>query len=1468
MDIDSRVDDYVVRENGDVVVSRRFYERDYGDAKQDVIKQLIYTYQTIEGVPQLIGLNKVNDAGQAVSGDARTRRKLPSIIEGLPDGTPIDDKPLWRSMGDLYQATDFNRPQAQGLNEDGVSGKTFLEDFNVGFLTAATTIDIYDKNGKYKKGWLFLAQQMHSPRDRGHAGGPYNYDDFPVTYPIDGALDGILTVNPYIYDTIVGPYQTDDTPNLDIKRKMWEKLASILNEGTEGNNTGLRYIPDGENGIQDQGDQRVTDPRHNIRLLYADYLNKGQFPSTYGDLVMTSVISHYHKEDTEDMVKQSRYILPLDMGIFTKTIDARYDALYKVVTGERGATATDVGENFCQDRDIVLFNRPYELTREKDNTIIFNKLGMEYRLKDDDLKNTLSNDLLPRIEDVNIDAMGNFTKLPDAVHDIDELNIHVQETTAKIGVGHIPLRYDYTFGITHRFLPGDHPYIGLLDTIGESTNPNTASYRVEERRSLDGEHTYLRNNAGRVTGYGDLKDFFEVMPQLKFVQKLLKPVITEYRPYSWGFNQGNRRYTASRDPGDRFDTMLLPDFKILNKNNDFQKDGSFIGSFTYKVPDDDENWHEQYHGKEYKVNVFVCKPSPSSSIAHSEKINDTAISSVYNQTTGGLPGVVLKLQLFNEEVDGIPQFCYGGNLTPQMVGVKVLLQEWSVRRFGLPDGVPDPAIDESLQKWINKSKIPTHTSRVSNSPDSQYSFLSALAKQGPVNPPCTWKQLYLTLDYGELRYQNYYRDAQIISTTENRGKDGIRRVAFIKKHDESYKSTQVNYTRFVNNAMSVGVMIPYVDQAYEVKGYRESALESEEILFVGAKQTQSFVRKPGFIALEGSFHTKSELRAVVNTLGFSQANVRAYLAKFGGADDYVYQIEAYSNYHFITSPAGDNAPRVLATRVIGSYQSKITQLNAYYAFHDFIVPDIISCLGKTFHKISDENTELTRQAVATGSSLYFDESDPQINDAASAYISLRFFWPLLGQFSSRSAYARVLYHNRLNWSSIVPFAPSVIYRNHYAILPSYLDYRGGENIPAPWGSKSGTAIPPTYAEISMGSSYPTYNFLAYRNEPVENLSARYVIKQGGDLFFSQRDSTNRPKSKHLFTNTLEEYFSQYTNMQAYNSEFLLGSPIKYNYTRVDPSAGPTSFELQRPDFVDDPVEKITSTSEGGIYLSARESVRSVVGKVENPKGTATLADTGASSNLVVDGNYIVFSGLGRAYQFRESEEAKGYLQNIINEEFEFPDKDISTVVSLFARHRIFLFHQRWSRHIYALSASTDRKVNGISVLELPQPVQSIKKLDADTILMQTRGTLTKMNFSADRNTVYKDFIPGGDPKTFDVSLTTLPVFVLTDTESSVFYRTSIPRAVVTLEGYPEFTMDVINQENKVIASRSLRKVGRDVSKTPYFSGAFLIDRLPTSATEQPRVRIRKNSENYIAFSSMVLDLGSTKRDTIGGKRRE
>ena len=128
------------------------------------------------------------------------------------------------------------------------------------------------------------------------------------------------------------------------------------------------------------------------------------------------------------------------------------------------------------------------------------------------------------------------------------------------------------------------------------------------------------------------------------------------------------------------------------------------------------------------------------------------------------------------------------------------------------------------------------------------------------------------------------------------------------------------------------------------------------------------------------------------------------------------------------------------------------------------------------------------------------------------------------------------------------------------------------------------------------------------------------------------------------------------------------------------------------------------------------------------------------------------------------------------------------------------------------------------------------------------------------------------PQPFEINITTLPVFTLTDLEYSVFNSTSIVRAALTLEGHPDFDLEVIDNKNKVLGTTQVRRhlrttalvngvetLSEDITQTPYFAGPLLVESIPPHHTGYPRVRITKKNDKYLAINSMVLDLGNKDR---------
>ena len=853
----------------------------------------------------------------------------------------------------------------------------------------------------------------------------------------------------------------------------------------------------------------------------------------------------------------------------------------------------------------------------------------------------------------------------------------------------------------------------------------------------------------------------------------------------------------------------MPDFKILDDNADFSTPGKHL--FSYSRDINGFSRHGQVVNNipgrnDVKVNVFSVPPCPATTHSPGQYHNKDEITGSTNIDTSGLPGVVIKCQIDNNRDDhGTPTYSVGGNLTPQLSGQPCVLQQWITPAGTQVITEKGPEFSDELTKWIQLSGLSLTTSALDKEEDDDAfkSLTQVRTDEGNRYCPSTFLQIYFTYDYGSPHLREYFKDVNVVSGIENRGTT-VRHATFVKKGNV-YEGIHDDYIQHVKEHISLARIVPWVDQAFETKGYIQ------------------------IVDIQGESRRRDDRTHVSredDSLGTNYIN---------------YEV------NFIT---------------------ECTKRVATFGFHDFIVPDVINMLGQSFIKTSE--TDDTMQTIQpTASNNYFGRDDRRTYDGALAYLSMRFNWPLFGTSISDNLYYRLGRGFVGDFSSNIPefVEPSSAY-NHYHEIIGLGDVLSGTSttrgVSRPWRAKTGTAIYPARATVQMNNTFSKVSFLDYHTASVKNLHPRLVSIKNNRLSISQKETTLRPDHGKLFTNILGEYVTTTGSASQLSPKVFDDSPVDQSLTSIT-SGGPTTLSFRTSEFHNDNIHTITKQLDGNIVLGLDTTIRELVGGLNDPTGDNIILGTGASSNILFDGGYLLFADKNNIAQPRFSREAQNFLQNNVNDETHDID-NIDTMVSLFSRHRVFLLHKSGSQKIYCLAAGEDRTFKGLSVMEFPISIRRIIKFDPDKIILLSQQGLHTIDFSSDKNKDYFDEINDVRHETFEAAFTTLPIFVLTDTEYSVFYSTTIPRATVALSGFPEFTFQVLNRENKVIAERSLRKVGREVSSVPHFSGPFLIDRLPTSASESPKVRLTKTTDKYLSISSMVLDLGNIGRDKVGGRQ--
>ena len=766
-------------------------------------------------------------------------------------------------------------------------------------------------------------------------------------------------------------------------------------------------------------------------------------------------------------------------------------------------------------------------------------------------------------------------------------------------------------------LAGRHYGLGSIDA---NDDDYSKSYNFDPYYGHADKRDQINNDkssscaAGVVAHFDNFEEFAERYPELERLKNSFQPSITEIKPYDYGPSQGNVNYYANRDSNGKFDTTLVPDFKIFHPNTDYQLPGNLLFSYRQDIPSIFRPGGTVPARNDAQVFVWNVTPGPATSFDQAQIFKDNAeITSTENVGSTGLPGVVIKCQIDNER-DSFNNWSYSaaGNMTPQLSGDKCVLQRWrpSAGQANAYDYLGDregPAMSPALANWVKLSGLSYHNSSLSVvggsifSNDGVSNIGTIRDSEGPRYCPSTLLQIYFTYDYGSIEAQEYFKDKPVVSTIENRGRD-LQQVTYVRKGNTKKKRYDY-YTADIKEHLSVGRIVPYLDQAYETRGQLS-------MKYLGLDPETS-----GIDIFRASLGTG--LRTRTNT-GGEEGSVQVF------------------GINYLSS----------------MYARKIT-----FAFHDFIVPDVINMLGQSFEKLEDDrNSMVTTQQVEHPN--FFHNSDRRVYDAAYMYLSLRFGWPFFGTSISDALYYRFNREGDAagvggDFDSVIP---PFIYRDNippYSHLPGlasvYSGSNGDQGINRPWRYKSGTAPYPERSRVQVNNTFRAPTFLEYHDDPLVDLYPRLISIKANSLFLSQSDDTLRPDYKQMFTNIVGNYSSKFANIKDLSGRVYDRSGID-SHLRSITSGGPDEYKFFTRDFKADDIHSLTKQLDEKVILGFDESIRELVGGTKAPSGDNIILETGATTNLIFDGGYLIFADANNIIQPRFSREAQNYLQNTINSE--------------------------------------------------------------------------------------------------------------------------------------------------------------------------------------------------------------------------
>ena len=369
------------------------------------------------------------------------------------------------------------------------------------------------------------------------------------------------------------------------------------------------------------------------------------------------------------------------------------------------------------------------------------------------------------------------------------------------------------------------------------------------------------------------------------------------------------------------------------------------------------------------------------------------------------------------------------------------------------------------------------------------------------------------------------------------------------------------------------------------------------------------------------------------------------------------------------------------------------------------------------------------------------------------------------------------------------------------------------------------------------------------DKPVHVGDKRSIASTPESTVFSGYKSIEREVLNYRFSNTVHNYLIQYSNIKGLHSNVLLESGIDID--DVQPSVEyPREYEFISEDNSKEQIVSVSDEGADGILIGTDKSVWNASNLIDLDNLRKT-SNTGVTSNVESESSFFLFANGDTIYREGYYREADGRFLNEVNSETRLLD-NIDNCVSLFSRHRLFLLSQSGSDTIYCLTWGKNRRPVGISTFKLRFNVKSMHKISENLVFFVTDdGNIMQMDFSNGRDTVYLD----GGTHPIEATLTTLPVFVLNDIEFSAYTQTSITAVALTLEGYINYTLRILDEADGEVAAL---EVG-NVTNPEYKAGVEVSYNLG-NAREFPRLSITTNSGKYISFASAVLDLGNLTRD--------
>lgn len=296
---------------------------------------------------------------------------------------------------------------------------------------------------------------------------------------------------------------------------------------------------------------------------------------------------------------------------------------------------------------------------------------------------------------------------------------------------------------------------------------------------------------------------------------------------------------------------------------------------------------------------------------------------------------------------------------------------------------------------------------------------------------------------------------------------------------------------------------------------------------------------------------------------------------------------------------------------------------------------------------------------------------------------------------------------------------------------------------------------------------------------------------------------------------------------------------------------PVTFEFEDDEEVVGVAPSTVQGQENRIVIATNKAVY-LAQRFLNSRGQVELAfteigESGSDIEPVNEGANIYTAKDNIPYAISYNEQFRSYQERRMVDDYSFGKSKIKQIISFFAKHNTILYLTEDSK-IHVATMANSSQVIGMSVLTFNFTIQRMFKRSTDILELSTSEGLVELDFSKAEEggkDLDKDFIP--------VNIRPMPIVVIQDEQLAADKDIEVRSMTIGVTGAGRFTVEVLGRDTIPISTPYRFVDEDDVTRTKLFSELVYLDTFDDNGSIFPEIRITKNDDDYIEFSSISID---------------